>query len=117
MPSHSMHWSLQPRVCKHMWMCHPSRPSWQQTGIRVGHAQVADDEVYLVLNAGCTEKDIAHISKHLKTFKVLPCTLDLPCSTRGRVAPRVGAMCKVTWMAGRSQWSSCLPLSPDFGWL
>ena len=32
--------------------------------------QVADDEVYLVLNAGCKEKDVAHISQHLKWYKV-----------------------------------------------
>ena len=31
--------------------------------------QVADDEVYLVVNAGCREKDIKHLSSHLKWFK------------------------------------------------
>lgn len=31
--------------------------------------KVADDEVYLVVNAGCSEKDIAHITKHLDEFK------------------------------------------------
>lgn len=32
--------------------------------------QVADDEIYLVVNAGCREKDLNHISKHLDQFKV-----------------------------------------------
>ena len=32
--------------------------------------QVADDEIYLVVNAGCREKDLAHIGKHLDKFKV-----------------------------------------------
>ena len=32
--------------------------------------QVADDEIYLVVNAGCREKDLAHINKHLEKFKV-----------------------------------------------
>ena len=32
--------------------------------------QVADDEVYLVVNAGCREKDLNHISKHLDKFTV-----------------------------------------------
>lgn len=34
--------------------------------------QVANDEVYLVVNAGCVEKDLAHINKHLDKFKVGP---------------------------------------------
>ena len=32
--------------------------------------QVADDEIYLVVNAGCREKDLAHIGKHLDKFTV-----------------------------------------------
>lgn len=32
--------------------------------------QVKDDEIYLVVNAGCREKDLAHISKHLDKFTV-----------------------------------------------
>ena len=32
--------------------------------------QVADDEIYLVVNAGCREKDLTHISKHLDSYKV-----------------------------------------------
>ena len=35
-----------------------------------GLAQVADDEIYLVVNAGCREKDLAHIGKHLDKYKV-----------------------------------------------
>lgn len=31
--------------------------------------KVADDEVYLVVNAGCREKDLAHLNKHLQSFK------------------------------------------------
>ena len=37
----------------------------------MGSMQVADDEVYLVMNAGCKDKDVEHISKHLKSFTVL----------------------------------------------
>lgn len=32
--------------------------------------RVADDEIYLVVNAGCREKDLAHLNKHLDTYKV-----------------------------------------------
>lgn len=32
--------------------------------------QVTDDEVYLVVNAGCREKDISHMQKHLDSFSV-----------------------------------------------
>ena len=32
--------------------------------------QVTDDEVYLVVNAGCREKDITHMQKHLDSFSV-----------------------------------------------
>lgn len=31
--------------------------------------RVADDEIYLVVNAGCREKDLAHLNKHLDTYK------------------------------------------------
>ena len=31
---------------------------------------MADDEIYLVVNAGCREKDLAHIGKHLDKYKV-----------------------------------------------
>ncbi len=34
--------------------------------------QVADDEIYLVVNAGCREKDLAHINKYLEKFQVCP---------------------------------------------
>ena len=33
-------------------------------------AQVSPTEVYLVVNAGCREKDLAHIGKHLEKFTV-----------------------------------------------
>ena len=33
-------------------------------------AQVSPTEVYLVVNAGCREKDLAHIGKHLEKFQV-----------------------------------------------
>lgn len=32
--------------------------------------KVADDELYIVVNAGCREKDLAHLGKHLAAFKV-----------------------------------------------
>lgn len=32
--------------------------------------QVGDEEIYLVVNAGCREKDLAHIKKHLDKFTV-----------------------------------------------
>ena len=39
--------------------------------------QVADDEIYLVVNAGCREKDLNHIGKYLEKFQV-----SLPSSNR-----------------------------------
>jgi len=36
--------------------------------------QVSPSEVYLVVNAGCREKDLAHIGKHLDKFEVAPCS-------------------------------------------
>ena len=32
--------------------------------------QVHDDELYVVINAGCRDKDLAHIGKHLKNWQV-----------------------------------------------
>jgi bacterioferritin-associated ferredoxin len=32
--------------------------------------QVTDQEIYLVVNAGCREKDLEHIGKHLQAAKV-----------------------------------------------
>lgn len=32
--------------------------------------RVGDDEIYLVVNAGCREKDLAHLGKHLDAYKV-----------------------------------------------
>jgi len=32
--------------------------------------QVADDEIYLVVNAGCREKDLNHLNKHLEKYTV-----------------------------------------------
>ncbi len=32
--------------------------------------QVKDDEIYLVVNAGCRDKDLAHLGKHLEAAKV-----------------------------------------------
>lgn len=32
--------------------------------------QVSDDEIYLVVNAGCRDKDLAHFGKHLDIAKV-----------------------------------------------
>ncbi|KAL2931392.1 Aminomethyltransferase mitochondrial [Bienertia sinuspersici] len=31
--------------------------------------KVTDDHIYLVLNAGCRDKDLAHIEEHMKAFK------------------------------------------------
>ena len=39
--------------------------------------QVADDEIYLVVNAGCREKDLNHLNKHLEKYQVC-----LPSSNR-----------------------------------
>jgi aminomethyltransferase len=33
---------------------------------------VTDDHLYIVVNAGCREKDLAHIGQHLAAFKVRP---------------------------------------------
>ena len=46
--------------------------------------QVADDEIYLVVNAGCREKDLAHIGKHLDKFTVSP----VPHQSQGRTLLR-----------------------------
>jgi len=32
--------------------------------------KVNDQELYIVVNAGCREKDLAHIGKHLQAYKV-----------------------------------------------
>ena len=32
--------------------------------------QVNGEELYIVVNAGCREKDLDHIGKHLKAFQV-----------------------------------------------
>ena len=37
--------------------------------------QVKDGEVYLVVNAGCREKDLEHINKHLAAYKVWMCAM------------------------------------------
>ena len=31
--------------------------------------KVKDDYIYLVVNAGCRDKDLAHIEEHMKAFK------------------------------------------------
>lgn len=31
--------------------------------------RVSEEELYIVTNAGCRDKDIAHIAKHLEDFK------------------------------------------------
>ncbi len=30
---------------------------------------MTDDHLYIVVNAGCREKDLAHMGKHLSAFK------------------------------------------------
>jgi hypothetical protein len=50
--------------------------------------QVADDEIYLVVNAGCREKDLAHIGKHLDKFTVSP----VPHQSQGQTLLRTSAM-------------------------
>lgn len=32
--------------------------------------KVSPEELYIVVNAGCREKDLAHLGKHLDAFKV-----------------------------------------------
>lgn len=34
--------------------------------------QVQDDDVYMVLNAGCAEKDLEHMERQDEVFKVIP---------------------------------------------
>ena len=31
--------------------------------------KVTDEHIYLVVNAGCRDKDLAHIEEHMKAFK------------------------------------------------
>ncbi len=33
-------------------------------------SQVTNEHLYMVVNAGCREKDLAHLNKHLSAFKV-----------------------------------------------
>jgi len=33
--------------------------------------QVSEDELYVVVNAGCRDKDLAHLNKHLSEWKVI----------------------------------------------
>lgn len=33
-------------------------------------AQVSATELYIVVNAGCRDKDLAHLGKHLEAWKV-----------------------------------------------
>lgn len=35
--------------------------------------QVTTDHLYMVVNAGCREKDLAHLNKHLASFKARKC--------------------------------------------
>ena len=37
----------------------------------VAGLQVSDDELYIVVNAACREKDLAHINVHLDAWKVV----------------------------------------------
>lgn len=55
---------LSPRIES----CHAAR-SVTGAPCSVGTAQVSPTEVYLVVNAGCREKDLAHIGKHLEKFQ------------------------------------------------
>lgn len=82
-------------LCLHAPPCKPSvhgvqrggvsRPAgaWHATARRRGRSlatacaarpavvtKVADDELYIVVNAGCRDKDLAHIGKHLEAYKV-----------------------------------------------
>jgi aminomethyltransferase len=50
--------------------------------------QVADDEIYLVVNAGCREKDLAHLNKHLSAFKVCSGNESLYVVSQGFLLPR-----------------------------
>ena len=46
-------------------------------------AQVSATEVYLVVNAGCREKDLKHINEQLEKYNVrCPAALILPAATR-----------------------------------
>ena len=42
--------------------------------------QVTNDNLYMVVNAGCRDKDLAHLNKHLSAFKA--CALRSPCLVR-----------------------------------
>ena len=63
--------------------------------------QVSDDEVYLVVNAGCREKDLAHLNEQLSKYKVCLRTLLIFAyeggqASQGRCKPlylRSGSFC------------------------
>ena len=49
------------------------RPLIFQTETKSHFSQVNGEELYIVVNAGCREKDLDHIGKHLKAFQVRGC--------------------------------------------
>lgn len=74
------------------------------------HAQVSSTEIYLVVNAGCREKDLAHIGAHLAKAKAqgmdvsmtvhddrsllaLQVRATMHASKRGGGVERVGVLC------------------------
>jgi len=56
--------------------------------------QVKNDHLYIVVNAGCREKDLAHLGKHLSAFKARTCarapTLCQAYKLRRRASPGQG---------------------------
>ncbi len=51
------------------WTCMPCLPHQALPCLPV---QVQDDDVYMVLNAGCAEKDLEHMERQDEVFKVNP---------------------------------------------
>ena len=50
--------------------CHT--PTYGHASIVAGCTQVSGTEVYLVVNAGCREKDLKHINEQLEKYNVSP---------------------------------------------
>lgn len=55
---------------KHVGQCYASHtPAPDACAVACMYAQVSPTELYVVVNAGCRDKDLEHINKHLAAWK------------------------------------------------
>ena len=71
--------------------------------------KVSDTEIYLVVNAGCREKDLAHLGKHLAAYKVRRAGAGLGGWVGGgeRVVGTAGGSRAGLFLEGRQQARDC----------